>query len=113
MNDETYNGEPENFKATKTDRGFEIIAFKDYNDEPCNLQQSSIAHYEQPGSSAVWLGVITEADERSARMHLSRAQVKHLISYLTTWAESGSFEAGPNPEQTLDPDKEEGKREES
>ena len=40
-----------------TARGFEIIEFDDTYGHKCSLQQSSLAEVEQPGWSAVWLGV--------------------------------------------------------
>jgi hypothetical protein len=52
-------------KITKTEHGFELVEFKDRNGQECSLQQSSAADYQQPGSSAVWLGV------GEHRMHLS------------------------------------------
>lgn len=39
-----------------TARGFELIEFKDHNGMGCDLQASSLALYERPGTSAVWLG---------------------------------------------------------
>jgi hypothetical protein len=72
-------------KIEKTNRGFEIINFTDHYKVPCSLQQSSLAEYEPPGTSAIWFGV----DER--RMHLSLKQVKELIPILTNWVNSGSF----------------------
>lgn len=43
-------------KSKRTQRGFDLLEFKDYNDHPCSLQASSLALYEQPGTSAVWFG---------------------------------------------------------
>lgn len=43
--------------VTKTSRGFEIVHFSDLYQNKCSLQQSSLAIYEPPGTSAVWLGV--------------------------------------------------------
>lgn len=68
-----------------TARGFEIICFKDYNDNNCSLQQSSLALYEPPGTSAIWLGI----DEN--RMHLSLEQVKVLAGTLQEWVDGGTF----------------------
>ena len=72
----------------RTDRGLEILTFRDAYNQLCFLQQSSLADYETPGSSAIWLG----RDE--ARMHLKIEQVKVLRDHLSAWIESGSFEAG-------------------
>lgn len=70
----------------RTERGFEIIRFDDRNGQKCTLQQSSIADFEPPGSSAVWFGVGSE------RMHLSLTQLQELLPYLQRWAETGSFQ---------------------
>jgi len=67
-------------------RGFEIIEFTDRYDSECSLQQSSLAEFEPPGSSAVWLGVDDD------RMHLDVEQVKTLIARLQAWLDTGSFE---------------------
>jgi hypothetical protein len=72
----------------RTERGFEIIRFKDDYQEPCSLQASSVARHEKPGTSAVWLG------PESNRMHLDRAQVQLLINHLRTWLRSDSFDLG-------------------
>jgi len=42
--------------VTHTARGFELVAFQDRYDLPCELQASSLAEYATPGISAVWLG---------------------------------------------------------
>jgi hypothetical protein len=71
-----------------TTRGFEIIHFEDRNGEACSLQQSSLADYEPPGSSAVWLGT-------DRRMHLTISQVEKLVAHLQAWVETGSFRLVP------------------
>ena len=71
----------------QTSRGFPIIQFKDYYDEPCSLQASSLALCEQPGASAVWLG--RHGAPRDASMHLSRDQVEALVGHLQTWLDRG------------------------
>jgi hypothetical protein len=68
-----------------TPRGFEIIRFKDHYDFDCSLQQSSLAEFEQPGSSAVWFGV------GDNRMHLGVELLRQLIPHLQQWLETGSF----------------------
>ena len=68
-----------------TERGFEIIDFTDEYGEKCSLQQSSLAIYEPPGTSAIWFGV------NEKRMHLTIDQVKELLPYLQSWVENGSF----------------------
>lgn len=83
----------------RTPRGFELIRFRDIYGEVCSLQQSSLAIYEQPGSSAIWLGCEKNqppcdvtGQEVSHRMHLSVDQVKALVGHLTLWLETGSFD---------------------
>lgn len=72
----------------RTGRGFELLAFHDHYDTPCTLQQSSLAEYEQPGSSAIWLGVDTgKQDER--RMHLDKPRVEALVQHLQHWLDTG------------------------
>lgn len=72
-------------KIEKTERGFEIIRFTDFYGAECSLQQSSLALYNKPGSSAVWFGA---GDER---MHINLELVKELLPYLQNWVEGGSF----------------------
>lgn len=107
-------------KHSRTSRGFELVEFTDHYGKRCSLQQSSLAIYQKPGSSAVWLGtddadpkvmwkdaicmgVPTNATEGwvpypippqvslSTRMHLNRKQVKALIVRLQHWLNTGSF----------------------
>lgn len=81
----------------RTDRGFQLIRFRDHNGSNSTLQQSSLAIYEQPGTSAVWLGIEGE------RMHLNLEQVKDLIEALQNWVDEGTFdkeEAGDVEKQT-------------
>jgi hypothetical protein len=70
----------------KTIRGFELIQFKDRYGHECSLQQSSLADFEPPGSSAIWFGV-SDTD----RMHIDLEQMKELIVYLQNWIATGSF----------------------
>lgn len=105
-------------KQRKTGRGFPIINFKDHYGAPCSLQASSLAIYDQPGTSAVWLGCddaqpkvlaseaakcnietqetsgsvpypIPEEVSLTTRMHLDRGQVEALIGHLQAWLDSG------------------------
>lgn len=69
----------------KTAREFEIVTFQDYDRNNCSLQASSLAIYQQPGTSAVWLGIAGN------RMHLSHKQVQALLNHLAQWLEHGSF----------------------
>ena len=104
-------------KQKKSGRGFPLIEFEDYYGNPCSLQASSLAIYQQPGTSAVWLGVddaqpkvmasqaasvgvettetngwvsfpIPQEVSLSTRMHLDRKQVKALIDHLQSWLDS-------------------------
>ena len=68
-----------------TERGFQIIHFRDKNNNPCSLQQSSLAEFNPPGTSAIWLG----CDEK--RMHIDLSQVEKLVSVLQNWIQSGTF----------------------
>lgn len=108
----------------RTARGFELLEFKDRYGTPCSLQASSLAEYEKPGTSAVWLGTddaapkVLASQARSlgvdtaertgwvpypippgvsltTRMHLDREQVAALIQHLQSWLDNDSF-AGPN-----------------
>lgn len=72
-------------EVKKTERGFEIIHFKDFNGKECSLQQSSLALYNKPGCSAIWFG---RGDER---MHINLALMKMLLPYLQNWVKDGSF----------------------
>jgi hypothetical protein len=82
-----------------TSRGFERIEFKDRYGQECYLQQSSIADYEPPGSSAIWFGVMGRS------MHISLAQIQELLPHLLRWCEAGTFvleEALPNGQKNAD-----------
>lgn len=74
---------------TRTERGFALVEFVDSYGVKCSMQASSLAEYEQPGTSAIWLG-----SEGAARMHLKRNQVEALANHLEAWLESdtGDFE---------------------
>jgi len=83
----------------ETQRGFQIILFRDRYGTQCSLQQSSIADYEPPGSSAIWLGVDRQTNRRdgifdesnTTRMHLDLKQVEALVAVLEQWVQTGSF----------------------
>lgn len=64
----------------RTDRGLELVEFRDFYNHECSLQQSSLAT-----TQALWLG---KGDQR---MHLSVDQVKSLIDHLKAWVDTGSF----------------------
>lgn len=106
-------------KKTTTARNFELITFKDHNQQNCSLQQSSAIDIardnalDRPGSSLIWLGV----DDRSGgivvfdkdnpgkyvqtdlpenfmlptRMHLNADQVRDLIEQMQHWLDTGEF----------------------
>lgn len=117
MNSET----PPLGKTEATSRGFEIVKFKDCYGRACSLQMSSLAEYEQPGASAVWLGIedaepkvmardaamvgvttkettgwvdypIPHTVRLTTRMHLNREQAAALIEHLKQWLEENTFE---------------------
>lgn len=100
--------------------GWKTVPFKDHYGHACSLQQSSLAIYQQPGISAVWLGPndaepkvmareaarvgvkttettgwvpypIPEQVSLYTRMHLNRKQVAALIRHLQAWLDNGSF----------------------
>lgn len=99
-----------------TSRGFEIVDFKDRNGVACSLQASSLADYEKPGTSAVWLGcddanpMILLPEKgwtkvewlpgtiANTRMHLNREQVAALITHLQAWLDRDTF--APNKDYT-------------
>ena len=82
-----------------TERGFELITFADKYGDQCELQQSSLAEYEEPGTSAVWLGLAgdnprihpTFGTSLGMRMHLDREQVETLVAHLRRWLKMGIF----------------------
>lgn len=71
--------------AGLTETGYTVIKFEDYYEHDCRLQQSSLAHFNPPGSSAIWLG------RQGVDMHLSLAQVKSLMMHLQNWIDTGNF----------------------
>lgn len=73
-------------KIKKTERGFELISFKDFYGAECSLQQSSLALYNRPGSSAIWFG------QGDARMHISRELMEELLPHLQNWVKDGTFD---------------------
>lgn len=75
----------EKMKIEKTERGFELIKFKDIYGSECSLQQSSIALRKRPGTGAIWFGV------EDNRMHIDLGLMKELLPYLQNWVKDGSF----------------------
>ena len=75
------------------ERGFELLRFSDRYGVQCSLQQSSLAEFEPPGTSAVWLGINDkEAINGKSRMHFDRKQVMWLINTLILWLAEGTFQ---------------------
>lgn len=97
---------------TRTERGFPEVEFEDSYGTKCSLQASSLAKYETPGTSAIWLGI---AEVKASvlrpgvgwvaypiplevfvttRMHLEREKVQALVNHLQAWLDSdtGEFE---------------------
>lgn len=89
-----------------TSRGFELIEFMDHYGAKCSLQQSSLAIYQKPGTSAIWLGCEEEKRDPAsgapigARMHLNREQVCALIEHLRSWLENDTFDFSKGEEPT-------------
>ena len=114
-------------QQTYTERLFPLVKFRDRYGVECSLQASSLAEFEQPGTSAVWLGPddaspqimasqaarlgvatretsgwisypIPEDVQMTTRMHLDREQVTALIHHLARWLETGQFEGDGAPD---------------
>ena len=102
-------------KKTTTERGFPVGSFKDFYNEDCSIQISSIA-----GPRCIWFGIdkvnpivmasqaesvgvktdkttgwveylIPEEVLLHSRMHLSQEQVKELLPTLIKFAETGEI----------------------
>jgi hypothetical protein len=94
-----------------------MVEFEDSYGQKCSLQASSLAINEQPGTSAIWLGVngvkaavlwsdaekvgvrtnqkcgwvpysIPEEVQVTTRMHLERDKVRALVNHLQAWLDS-------------------------
>ena len=72
-------------KLESTDKGFPVIDFTDSHGTECSVEMSTLAHNEQPGTSALWIG----PDKK--RMHLERNQVIQLMYVLDSWLRTGEF----------------------
>jgi hypothetical protein len=106
-------------KQTRSARGFPLVEFEDSYGEKCSIQASSLAKYEQPGISAIWLGIddvkaavmwkdaekvgirtnqkcgwvpypIPNEVQIATRMHLEREKVEALVNHLKAWLDSGT-----------------------
>ena len=102
-------------KKEKTERGFGIVKFKDYYNQSCKLQNSSLAM-----DDCIWLGIsdpnpivmASQAEEFGIEteettgfvdfpipkeviihttMHLSREQVAELLPYLHKFVDTGTI----------------------
>lgn len=102
-------------RKTKTNRGFDLLEFKDLYHAPCTIQKSSLAT-----DDAIWFGIIdvqpqvmainaakvgvntTESTGwvpypipeevlLSSRMHLNRSQVKELLPILKHFVQTGEI----------------------
>jgi len=76
----------------RTGQGFPIIDFWDIVNQACSLEASTLIDqdlpeaFDQPGTSAIWLG------STGQEMHLSRNQVKSLVVHLKKWLATGLFD---------------------
>ena len=84
--------------APANDRGFLRADFKDYNDESCSIQQSSIAarvcRGEIDQQQCIWLGQNEGTHHMGrcmARMHLTRDMARELAVTLMRFAETGEL----------------------
>ena len=93
------------WKITKTFRGFPLIEFKDNNDSPCSIQDSSSAMEPK-----IWLGVddpdpktlqsgvgwvpypLSSDVHMTTRMHLTIEQAEVMIIHLQRFVDNGSLE---------------------
>jgi hypothetical protein len=69
-------------KITKTERGFDLIEFKDRCGDHCSIQKSSAASGER-----IWMGL----HNSPARIYLTQKMVKDLLPYLTNFAATGEL----------------------
>lgn len=90
-------------EGSETSRGFQIYKFNDRYDEPCTLQESSLAT-----EAAIWLGTegrcvqgppwkdnhftLPSGVLNKSRMHLTQRQVAELLPFLQRFADTGSLE---------------------
>lgn len=92
-----------NFAHTNTNRGFELIDFKDAGGHLCSLQESSST------VPRIWVGMNKGTHiegQCCARMHLDIETAKEVVKYMQRWIETGSF-------QDEEEDEEEEKKQES
>lgn len=72
-----YKMEDSEFKLQATSRGFKILKFKDFNNNECSLQESSI------DGKCIWLG------KEDQRMHLDQKTVENLLPHLKYFVDHG------------------------
>lgn len=90
------------FKEGKTNRGFSLVEFKDFNQGSCSMQKSSLATEDclwiglddvkpmKLVSGKGWVEVPIDGDiEICGRMHIDREQAKNIIAYLQNFVDSG------------------------
>ena len=65
-------------KLKQTLRGFYVADFKDFNNNDCSIQESSLAT-----DDCIWLGC------KEGRMHLDKKQAKKLIKLLERFVKTG------------------------
>ena len=75
-------------RLKKTERGFFWGEFRDYYDNSCSIQESSIVY-----PPCVWLGV----DQH--RMHLTRKMARELIRRLQVFVDTGRLKPPPTTKQ--------------
>lgn len=96
-------------KKTTTERGFELVEFKDSKGVECSIQQSSIATEEAiwfgcddadpqifvPFSDPAWRKLEKPAHAQdwvfNTRMHLTREQVAELLPILQKFVDTGNL----------------------
>jgi hypothetical protein len=74
--------------TTKSEKGLNKISFEDDYKQQCSLQKSNAAL-----ENKIWLGVEKDINGKAvnARMHLTQEQVRDLLPYLQTFADTGDI----------------------
>jgi hypothetical protein len=92
----------------KTERGFDLVEFKDFDEVKCSLQKSSLATEDAiwfgcskgnpkvliPGEGWKPIDLPTGDVVMNTRMHLTRNMAKKLLPYLQTFVETGELRRG-------------------
>lgn len=72
--------------------GFQHVCFTDSYDRVSVVGQSSLAEREEPGASALWIGLnATTQNKQKAAMHLKANEVKSLVAVLEMWLQTGKL----------------------